>query len=37
MIAIDHSDLPTMKAKTEMHGRWRAAVDALATLAGKKF
>jgi activator of HSP90 ATPase len=37
MIAIDHSDLPTMRAKTEMHTRWRTAVDTLATLAGKNF
>ncbi|MGZ3691557.1 MAG: SRPBCC domain-containing protein, partial [Pseudobdellovibrio sp.] len=30
MIAIDHVDLPTLKAKTQMHERWRAAVDDLA-------
>jgi uncharacterized protein YndB with AHSA1/START domain len=32
MIVIDHADLPTMKAKTEMHSRWRKAVDEMATL-----
>lgn len=32
MIAVDHSDLPTMKAKEEMHAYWRKAVDSLAEL-----
>ncbi len=27
LIAINHSDLPTMKAKSEAHARWRKAVD----------
>ncbi len=29
MIVIDHVDLPTLKAKTLMHARWRKAVDEL--------
>lgn len=30
MIVINHNDLPTMKAKTQMHQRWRTAVDSIA-------
>jgi hypothetical protein len=32
MIVIDHTDLPTMKAKTETHSRWRKAVDTLSEI-----
>ncbi len=32
MIVIDHTDLPTLKAKTQMHQRWRAAVDEIESL-----
>lgn len=27
MLVINHIDLPTMKSKTQMHSRWRRAVD----------
>lgn len=30
MIVINHNDLPTMKAKLQMHQRWRTAVDSIA-------
>ena len=30
MIVIDHADIPNLKAKAEMHSKWRAAIDALA-------
>lgn len=30
MIVIDHVDLPSLKAKMQMHGYWRAAIDRLA-------
>lgn len=30
MIVINHIDLPNLKAKTEMHARWRKAIDQIA-------
>jgi len=36
MIAIDHSDLPTMKAKGEAHARWRKAVDEIYALLNEE-
>lgn len=30
MLVIDHSDLPTLKAKSQMHAHWRTAVDQVA-------
>jgi hypothetical protein len=35
LIAVDHSDLPTMKAKEEMHAYWRRAVDSMAESLAK--
>lgn len=29
MIVINHNDLPTMKSKTQLHQRWRTAVDSI--------
>lgn len=31
MIVVNHTDLPTLKAKEQMHARWRRAVDQIAS------
>jgi activator of HSP90 ATPase len=35
MIVINHIDLPTLKAKTQMHTHWRNAVDQVADFLAK--
>lgn len=37
MIVVNHSDLPTMKAKEQMHGHWREAVDEIANALNCRF